>query len=150
MPAPATFTQFIVLGFPSCPWFHRASCIVGDLAVSRDRRLKDQVEPSIQPSDRASYAELLEALADRYPNAKGHSTCPAVLAVQCKRDPTSAGVTVADAEYECDSGSFVGGYSEFEQLLKQRYGFTSKRCDDLGRMMTGSAAAGCPAPPTRK
>lgn len=128
--------------------FHRAACIVSDLALTRDRRLKDQVEVEVRPSDRATFSRQLSLLADELPGAVGHNSCPAVVTMRCKRRAES-GRTVAEAEYECESPAWIGGYSELERNIKMKYNFTSKRCDEL-KLMTGGGAGACPAPPTTK
>jgi len=139
LPAPDSFTQFVVLGFPSCPWFQRAACIVADLNLT-----SDEVVPVVRQSDRVTYARQLDAIKELHPEASGHNSCPAVLAHICKRDP-STGRTAGTAEYECDQkGRFVGGYSELETALRLTYGFTSKRCNDTFGPIGGNR--GCPVP----
>ena len=82
------------------------------------------------------------------PEAALHNSCPAIVSTKCHRRGNS-GVMEADAEYDCDDPTFVGGYSQLEQTLRTRYGFSSVKCNVLSQM-TGAGAGGCPAPPTVK
>ena len=83
-----------------------------------------------------------------FPDAPPHNTCPAIVSTQCHRRPSS-GVMESEAEYDCDEPTFVGGYSQLEQTLHTRYGFSSVKCSVLSQM-TGAGTGGCPAPPSVK
>ena len=144
-PAPESFTLYQVLGWPECPWFHRAACIASDLSVSRPKSEAHQVEVSILPSDRDTFGRQLAQLSEMLPEASGHNSCPAVVATKCHRRPDS-GNTEASAEYDCDEPAFVGGYAQLEKQLRERYAFTSVKCDFMARA-TGAGAGACPVPP---
>lgn len=222
--APESFTLYQVLGWPECPWFHRAACIASDLSVSRDRALPEQVEVSILPTDRNTFARQLGQLAQvrkqiqgqraatselsnavcpsqgrqieqqldvansvrsaikdhrraalvpqprplilclavfsslhlsacfvvvqMLPASAGHNSCPAVVSTECHRR-VGSGRSEADAEYDCDEPTWVGGYAALERTIKDKYHFTSVRCEVL-EQMTGAGAGACPAPPTAK
>lgn len=147
-PAPASFVLYQVLGWPECPWFHRAACITTDLSTSRSKAEKEAVEVSLLPTDRETFARQLNQLSEMLPESAGHNSCPAIVSTVCHRR-LSSGTTEADAEYDCDEPSFVGGYSQLETQLQQRFGFKSRKCDYMNRA-TGVGAGACPMPPQPK
>ena len=147
-PAPASFVLYQVLGWPECPWFHRAACITTDLSTSRSKSEPEAVEVSLLPTDRETFGRQLAQLAQVMPESAGHNSCPAIVATKCHRRANS-GLTEADAEYDCDEPTFVGGYSQLETQLQTRFGFKSRKCDYMNRA-TGAGAGACPAPPQPK
>jgi hypothetical protein len=57
---PESYTVYHVLGFPECPWFHRASCIAQDL--ERQPEYEESIEVLTWPIARSEYAAKLDGL----------------------------------------------------------------------------------------
>lgn len=55
------YIVYHVLGFPECPWFHRASCIAQDL--ERQEVYSEQIEALTWPIPRDQYGPKLDGLA---------------------------------------------------------------------------------------
>ena len=130
---PDTYVVYHVLGFPECPWFHRASCIAQDL--ERQSPYEEQIESLTWPIAREKYGAKLDGLQEFVPEIVNHNSCPAILETQCKRDDSAPDGVV------CQQSTLVGGYAQLEQLLKKKYNFSSTYCDSL-KQMTGNGGRG--------
>ena len=84
-----------------------------------------------------------------------HYSCPVILQGSCTLTGTASqhaadyplqhtsvggGVTGSAVDCECMADTLVGGYGEFERLLKEQYGFVATRC---GRLAPGSPGGQC-------
>jgi len=146
LPEGSQFTVFHVLGFQECPWFHRAACIASDIA--KQPQYENAVSTRIVASPgRTEYAQSLHGLKEIVPEIANHNFCPAVISTQCYRHPGEKGQSDKDkAGLRCDQPKLVGGFTQLESLLQQKYDFKSTKCQQFA-LLAGSGAGACPVPP---
>jgi hypothetical protein len=142
----ADFTLYQVLGYRECPWFSRAVCISSDLAVQP--QWVKRVEVNILPFAREDFGTQLEALAEILPASAGHNSCPAIVQTRCRKHPHPKADIDGD-QYHCDNPTFVGGYTQLEQLLRKDFEFTSEKCEVFNRAL-GANGGQCAVPTPRK
>ena len=168
-PSAVTVPFFSVGGFVECPWYRRALCIADEFVrtqVERTERATFDAAATEQPSlpqhtriqsvtlPRQQYRQYLLSLKQHL-DLHDHYSCPIILRGTCtvtgtaqqhevdyplQHTSVSGGVTSSAVECECKADTLVGGYSEFERLLEEQYGFVATRC---GRLAPGSPGGQC-------
>ena len=146
--APSDSVPFYsVAGFSECGWYRRAVCIAQDFLTTAAAEETTAAAPAAAPSLHSSLAPprieavtiprhsfrlyLLQLMRESV-DLGDHYSCPVVLSGSCR--PTAAGGS------DCRVERLVGGYADFERLLRERYGFVSSRC---GRPGNGAVAGQC-------
>ena len=86
---------------------------------------------------------------------RDHYSCPVILQGHCTLTGTAqqhaadyplqhasdaGGVTGSAVACECKAETLVGGYSDFERLLREQYGFVATRC---GKLAAGNPGGQC-------
>jgi hypothetical protein len=141
----ASVPFYSVAGFSECGWYRRAVCIAQDFLTTAEETTaaSSAASPSL-PSPlppprieavtipRQSFRLYLLQLMRESVDLGDHYSCPVVLSGSCR--------TTAAGGSDCRVERLVGGYADFERLLRERYGFVSSRC---GRPGNGAVAGQC-------
>lgn len=138
-----------VSGFPECPWFRLATCIAHEFAETSPHR--ENVQISLYPMKRSEFREHLLEVRDRIP-LYNHYSCPLVVEGPSCSPKLSSPLILSPSPMQdspasmhhfeptakrglgvCNLGKIVGGYTQLEKILSDRYNFVAETCGKAPR-----------------